>query len=322
MERQSKDKRSMAKPIPKRYDVTFKDLVQSRPRDVLTLAGVTDVIDVVYEDTDLSALIAVADKILRVRSAYGEYLVHFEFQSGPDVDLLDRMFWYNAALYFRHRCPVLTVLVLLTPAADGPKLNGVFRIVTPPIFESNIFGYKIVRLWETPVEVILNGPIGILPLAPLCKDSEDIKTIVATTDRRFRKELQPSEEAKYWLAVCTLMGLYYDSETVFQLLPKGKAMKESSTYQAILNEGRQEGRQEGRAEGRQEGRTEEALRLLLRLGNNAIGQPAAGIRERLETVHNVEAIESMIERLHHVSSWEELIARPAASARKSRKKKT
>jgi predicted transposase YdaD len=306
----------MANAIPRRYDVTFKDLIQERPRDVLTLAGVTDVIDVRYEDTDLSALIAVADKVLRVRSSRGEYLANFEFQSGPDSDFSDRLFWYNAALYHRHRVPVLTVVALLSKKADYPRLDGEFRIALPDGFESNFFRYKVVRLWETPVEAILQGPIGILPLAPLCQGSDDIEAIVATIEKRFSTELKRGDEAKYWLAVCTLMGLYYDADTVFHLLPKGKVMKESSTYIAIMNEGVQEGRQLGR----QEGRTEEGRRMLLQFGETLIGTPNASIRKRLNAIDDIAAIESLAKRIPHVSSWDELFAVPTSSAHKSRKK--
>src|SRR5471032_3336790 len=108
----------MAKTASKPFDTTCKDLVELRPRDMLALARVTDVIDARLVDADLATIVAAADKVLRVRTNTGEFLVHFEFQSGRDPGLADRIFWYNAALCHRHSLTVQTVVVLLAPAAD------------------------------------------------------------------------------------------------------------------------------------------------------------------------------------------------------------
>src|ERR1035438_6607361 len=117
------------KSIPsKPYDVAFKHLFEDRPRDALSWIGVTDVIEVQLLDTELSTTIAAADKVLRVKTSEGRFLVHFEFQYGHDTHLVRRLFWYNAALYHRHRLPVFTVVVLLTRAADSPKITGTLRV--------------------------------------------------------------------------------------------------------------------------------------------------------------------------------------------------
>lgn len=91
-------------------------------------------------------------------------------------------------------------------------------------------------------------------------------------------------------------------------------MRESSTYQAVLEEGRVAGRQEGRQEGRIEGHTEgalaEARRLLLQLGTEMLGKPAAAIRKLIGAVTEVRQLEQWTLRIPKSTSWEELLARP------------
>lgn len=114
----------MGKTASKPFDATCKDLVELRPRDLLALAHVSEVIDAQLVDADLATIVAAADKVLRVQTTTGEFLVHFEFQSGRDLGLADRIFWYNAALCHRHGLPVQTVVVLLAPPADIADLTG------------------------------------------------------------------------------------------------------------------------------------------------------------------------------------------------------
>lgn len=76
-------------------------------------------------------------------------------------------------------------------------------------------------------------------------------------------------------------------------------MKESSTYQAILAE--------GRAEGEAMGRAEEARKVLLLLGGKQFGPPDASTRATIEAA-DLERLERWTERLLDVSSWDALLA--------------
>jgi len=68
-------------------------------------------------------------------------------------------------------------------------------------------------------------------------------------------------------------------------------MKESTTYQAILREGR----------------AEEAKRILLRLGRQQFGPTSRAIQSQLKAIVDVEKIEELADRILVVSSWDELI---------------
>lgn len=77
-------------------------------------------------------------------------------------------------------------------------------------------------------------------------------------------------------------------------------MRESTTCQAIL--------EEGRVEGTRKGRIEEARRLLLLLGSQRLGNPSAGTLAALDRVTQPEQIESLAVRLLDVESWDDLWA--------------
>ena len=105
------------------------------------------------------------------------------------------------------------------------------------------------------------------------------------------------------------MGLRYDRALIEQLLQEVRGMKESVTYQAIVEEGVAKGREEGVVKGRME----EARRILFRLGERRIGQAAgASVRSRIESIDSLEVLEGLTDRLLQVRSWEELLADVAA----------
>jgi hypothetical protein len=62
--------------------------------------------------------------------------------------------------------------------------------------------------------------------------------------------------------------------------------------------------------------------VLLRLGRKTLGSPAARIRERLDALDDINTIETLIERVTEVTSWDELMPASGSTARKSRRKRT
>jgi hypothetical protein len=70
-------------------------------------------------------------------------------------------------LYERYGLPVHTVLILLRPSADRRDLTDQVRYQARSGRGGLMFDFEIVRLWQRPVEALLAGPLGMLPLAPL-----------------------------------------------------------------------------------------------------------------------------------------------------------
>ena len=108
---------------------------------------------------------AEADKVFRVKDRL-PWLMHFELQVSYDPDLPQRMLRYNVLLKNRHGLPVRSVGILLHPRADGPELTGVVRhtLADEQYLE---FNYRVVRIWQKPVEAVLAAGVGTLALSPL-----------------------------------------------------------------------------------------------------------------------------------------------------------
>jgi predicted transposase YdaD len=101
-------------------------------------------------------------------------------------------------------------------------------------------------------------------------------------------------------------------------LPEGVAkMHESTTYQAILREGRKEGLIEGREEGLIEGREEGLIEgriageqhFLLRQGTKKFGKPDSATLAALEAIRDIERLEALGERIIDpaVNDWDNLL---------------
>ena len=90
-----------------------------------------------------------ADKVLRVRGS-PDWIMHFEFQSGPDASLPRRLHGYNVLLQHRHNLLVRSVAVLLRPQADLANVTGVHecRFADEPAYLT--FRYQVIRIWQVP----------------------------------------------------------------------------------------------------------------------------------------------------------------------------
>ena len=81
-------------------------------------------------------------------------------------------------------------------------------------------------------------------------------------------------------------------------------MKESSTYQAIL--------EEGRMEGRTQGRREEALRVLRLQGDAAFGEPDGLTAAAIERIADLKHLEAMLKRVRTAHGWQDLLGAETA----------
>ena len=187
-------------------------------------------------DSDITTLTGAADKVIKVGGPE-PYLVNIELQSSHDKELVETTWFRQAALYHRHKLPVLAVLVLLHRHANSPGFTGSFEIRMRDGWQTNQYNYRVVRMWEEGPEPYLTSAVNLVPLAPLTNVTEDeLPGLVEPMKGRINAEAQPSA-AKLWTATYLLMGLRYSKEVVSHLLAGVQYMRESTTYQAILSEG-------------------------------------------------------------------------------------
>ena len=300
----------MAKP----FDATTKHLIEARPKDWLDYLGLpAQTVRVI--DADVSTVTADADKVLMV-DADPPYIAHFDLQAEYKPRDNERFMVYNVLLGYQHNVLVRTVIFLLRPAADGPLMREPLQRGFPDKLPYLHFEFRVVRVWEQSVQTFLQGGLGTLPLAPISAvEPGALPAVIRQMEQRIETEA-PDDAGELWASTYILMGLRYPPQVAAQLLKGVRAMKESSTYQEIKNEGRAEGRTEGRAEGRSEGRaegrfegkTEEARGVLLRLGSKRFGEPDSRVQAYLNTVDQIETLDLLIDRILDVESWGELLS--------------
>ncbi len=293
----------------KPFDVTLKWLLELDPKSWARLLGAKEFDDVTVIDSDLSTVVLSADKILRIKAA-SDWLLHTEFQSGYDTEGDWRLLEYQVLLTRRAKLPVDSVVVLLRPEADGPAFSGLLvrdsLLASEPRLQ---FRYRVVRLWELPVEEFLNGGLATLPLAPLAKVSdEQLPEVISAMSARISENASQAEQGAIWTSTYLLLGLRKNPIEAAELLRGIAAMRESSTYQAILEEGRQEGVRDGLQVGELRGSAREARRILLRTGRRRLGEPTIEIVSAIESVDDIEALEEFIDRVPEVASWGELLS--------------
>ena len=298
--------------LEKKFDVTLKSLLEDSPEDWPILAGVAAA-EVTVIDADVATLSGAADKVLRL-SGPPPWIMHFEFQAGPDASLPRRMNVYNAALEDRHDLPVGSVVVLLRPQANLSTITGLYQRRTPQASEPyRLFRYQVIRVWELPVQSLLQGGLGRLALAPVSAVREsELPGVLREMKQRVARVRDRGRLGRWWTAVYVLMGLRYQDALVERLLQGVLDMEESTTYQAIIRK--------GVAKGRTEGALEEVRKLLLRLGQTQFHTEApADVQARVEAMQDLDQLEQLLLRVTQVSSWDELLP---ASGRPRRRKRS
>jgi predicted transposase YdaD len=293
--------------MSKPFDATPKGLVEMRPADWPAFLGVpARAVEVV--DADVSTVTAAADKVLLVRADAGDRVQHLDFQAGPDASLPRRTHGYSALLEERHELSVDSVVVLLRPEANLTAINGLYERWLPGDGEPYLrFRYRVVRVWELPVETVLRAGISVLPLAPISAVRQnELPAVIERMRRRLDAEADGALAAELWTATEILLGLRYEAAFIEQLLQGVHAMEESTTYQAIIEKG------EFRA----------VRRAIRELGEQKFRSPMpAHVETALEGIRNIEQLRGLLKRILEVASWDELLAPPAEGTPPRRKRK-
>jgi hypothetical protein len=280
--------------MPGPIDDALKHLTELSPQDWVVRGGWPAAAAALI-DADIGTISGAADKAIRVSST-PDWLLAIDFQSGHDsLAKLPDLLLYNSALFKRHGLPVRTLLVLLHRGADSRKLTGLYERGFPGEPFDAALRYRVLRVWEVPAAAWLSGGLGLVPLAPLGSvQKADLPAVVAQMKQRFDREA-PSQAKELWSAAYILMGLRYERAMVQSLLRGVVNMKESVTYQAILEEGEAIGK------------AEEARKMLLLQGREQFGEPSAKIVALLDAVTDLGRLEALAIRLLHVKNWAELL---------------
>jgi predicted transposase YdaD len=127
---------------------------------------------------------------------------------------------------------------------------------------------------------------------------EALPAVLRRIDEQLTREARPEDAAKLWAATFVLTGLRLTRAEALALFQGVHGMKESTTYQYILDEGRAEGA------------VREARKILLRQGQRRFGPPSDAISAALAAITDLERLERMSDRILEIASWQELLNTP------------
>lgn len=286
-----------------RFDATLKTLFERYPFDLprflIQCLNLGLPHQLRFINADVSTVTAAGDQVIRV-GGRRPWLFHLELQSSHK-HLLDRqLLLYNVLLVHRHKLPVRSAVLLLRPEADRASLTGELRLLGPDGGCYLTFHYDVLRLWQLPVEPLLTGSLGLLPLAPMADVPErQLPVVIARMEERIDAEAESAEAENLWASTYFLLGVRFSSVIAKHLMGRLRSMKESSTYQATL--------------------AEEASKILLRLGTRRFGEPEERVRAVIEAIEKPEQLELWIERLEEVANWSELLD-PTSGASTTRRR--
>jgi predicted transposase YdaD len=278
------------------FDPTLKTLAELSPADWLPLAGRRRR-RVTVLDSDLGTIVSGAtDKLFRVHDE-PEYLLHLDFETGHfRSDLPFRLRLYNNLFEYRHRRVVLSVPVLLRPAADSPQWSGLLERGLPGEPPTSTLRYEVVRVWKVSADKLLSGGSGTLALAPISNVPEgEVRRVIGRMKERLSGPKAPPRAADVWAATYVLLGLRYSDEFANALFEEVLGMEDSATYQAIVRRSR----------------AEEGRRVVLLQGEAKFG-PDAEARATIESINDVAKLEDLALRLMKAGSWQELLGRPTS----------
>jgi predicted transposase YdaD len=297
--------------VPKSFDATTKFLVETHPADWVRLLGLPYA-EAKLLDTDLSTVTAAADTLLRVNTV-PPYLLILDFQGNQDTELLARLQLYRALVRRENpRLAIACALILLRPFAGHRELTGTYEEHGPDGDVDSYLRYRVIRVWELPPEVFLEGGLATLPLAVVSQVRKNqLPDVLKQVEYRLNNEARPSEADRLRTASFVLMGLKYDPKFVEKLMGKN-VLELSSTYQALMKEGLEKGIELGREQGREQGLEqgkEQALRAsLLRIGEKRLGKPTETVLTTLGNVRDSALLEQLLDAILEAESWDELLA--------------
>jgi hypothetical protein len=284
-------------PLP--FDATVKDLAKDDPLDFLSAFDTPSADPVTLLNVDLSTITTSADLVFGIGHPLRE-VVHLDSQSGADEGLHRDVYVYNALLHRLYRVPVHSIVLLLRRQAQHPNLNGTVRYEPRPGRGKTDFSYEIIRMWERPVEVLLGGGLGTLPLAVLGQLpagvtlEEGLAQVIQRLAERLQREATEPRAKKLWTAAFVLTGLRVPRVTARELFRGVTIMHDSDTYQAILDEGR----------------ADALHHLVLRQGGRRFGEPDKTTQTALKAIEDPERLQRLADRIGEVTNWQELLQTP------------
>jgi hypothetical protein len=281
------------------FDATLKDMGRESPVGFLTTFDQPPVLPVKLLNVDLSTVTASADVVLGLGDPLAE-IVQLDFQSSAAAWKHTDLLAYHALLHAHYHVPVHTVIILLRPQAAHANLNGVIRYAPRPGRGSMEFSYEVVRLWQRPADELLRADLGVAPLAMLGLLPENLpleEGLTAVAQRLVERIITeaPSERARKLLTDAYLLtGLRIRRDAAAAIFRGVRAMHESDTYLAIIDEGQEK----------------HARKAVMLIGQETCGAPPDDVKDRLDNIRDLDRLDRMLRRALRAANWHEILDTP------------
>lgn len=282
-------------PLP--FDATLKDVVASHPLDFVAAFGMPTDLPAATLNVDLSTISAATDVVFGFGDPVRE-IVDLNFQSGPDPALAARLLVYSSLLHLRHCVPVQSVVVLLRPKADTSNLSGILAYDCGGIGVE--FRYKVVRMWQQPVEPFLEGGVGLLPLAMLCQlppemdEMTAMSEVIRRIENRLYTDAAPAEAAQLMRASMALAGLRVQPADWTTFLGGDPNMAEVMTMWDVWEEKARQA----------------TIRALISAATPRVGEIDATSTSALQEVQDPDRLDRMLRSIWKAKNWEEILQTP------------
>lgn len=195
-----------------------------------------------------------ADQVFHVTLSTGNaLLLHIEFQgrrSRPSMHW--RMLEYMSRLAYTHRIPMRSV-VLYVGRGAGANDTGRHRVDDLDGDSTLVWRYQVIRLWQMPVEELLNleSP-ALLALAGQTRIEQPDIALPAIVSR-LRRVSDAETRGRLLTAFLALIEEEEMVNMVERLLDNDDLLLDTPFLRRIREAGREEGREAGREAGREEG---------------------------------------------------------------------
>lgn len=199
------------------FDLVLRRLVQNHPEHLLLLLFGSDAPTFVHAaDTSLPQSERRADAILVVEAPSERFAVELEIQAQADPDFARRFLDYTVRIHLREGLPVLPVVLLVVPEAEG---------VRPPYLvhcrgrQVLAFDFLVVRLWEVDFsQPALQAATGLVPLSVLDARAGPERATWAEERLRQAQDISSQERLDLLVVLGTLTSRRFGSERLSQAL--------------------------------------------------------------------------------------------------------
>lgn len=188
------------------------------------------------QPTDLPSDPIMADTVIFLES--DRIILHIEFQTTNDYSIPLRMLDYYVRLQKKFPDKDIRQFVIYLK-----KTQGTISRQTSFKSKTTSHEFQVIRLWEESPKLFLETK-GLLPFATLTQSENPLELLIQVANKINNLE-NKAERADIASLSAVFAGLILNESDINQFL-RSEIMKESSVYQAIVEEGKKTGRFEGR----------------------------------------------------------------------------